>query len=107
MTARVLMFLNLRLNANGVSNRTLAWHRGPVRLIRRVSHSVKLVFGIESPRVLSEESFYREYAEDSFVARVLWLPRLFFGGRTRTHLARFRRTQWLCAIMVRDGVAAV
>jgi hypothetical protein len=87
MTARVLMFLNLRLNANGVSNRTLAWHRGPVRLIRRVSHSVKLVFGIESPRVLSEESFYREYAEDSFVARVLWLPRLFFGDvRVRTWL---------------------
>ncbi len=87
VTGLVLMLFKLRLNANGVANSVLAWHGGPIRLIRRVSHSVKLVFGIKSPRVLSEESFYREYAEDSFVARVLWVPRLFFGDvRVRTWL---------------------
>jgi hypothetical protein len=87
VTALVLMLFKLRLNANGVANKVLAWHGGPIRLIRRVSHSVQLVFGIKSPRVLSEESFYREYAEDSFVARVIWLPRLFFSGlRVRTWL---------------------
>ncbi len=87
VTALVLMLFKLRLNANGVANRVLAWHGGPIRLIRRVSHSVKLIFGIKSPRVLSEEIFYREYAEDSFVARVLWVPRLFFGDvRVRTWL---------------------
>ncbi len=87
VTALVLMLFRLRLNANGVANNVLAWHDGPIRLIRRVSHSVKLVFGIASPRVLSEESFYREYAEDSFVARVVWVPRLFFGDvRVRTWL---------------------
>jgi hypothetical protein len=79
VTARVLRLFKLRLSANGVSNRVLAWHGGPIRFIRRVSHSVKLIFGIKSPPVLSEEIFYRDRAEDSFAARVLWLPRLFFS----------------------------
>jgi hypothetical protein len=87
VTARVLRLFKLRLSANGVTNRVLAWHSGPIRLIRRVSHSVKLIFGIKSPPVLSEEIFYRDRAEDSFAARVLWLPRLFFSDvRVRTSL---------------------
>jgi hypothetical protein len=87
VTALVLRLFKLRLNTNGVANHVLAWHSGPIRIIRRVSHSVKLLFGIESPRVFSEEIFYREYAEDSFVARVLWIPRLFFDDvRVRTWL---------------------
>lgn len=79
VTARVLRLFKLRLGANGVSNRVLAWHSGPIRVLRRVSHSVKLIFGIKSPPVLSEEIFYRDRVEDSFAARVLWLPRLFFS----------------------------
>ncbi len=79
VTARVLKLFKLRLSANGVSNRVLAWHSGRIRLIRRVSHSVRLFFGIKSPPVLSEEIFYGDRAEDSFAARVLWLPRLFFS----------------------------
>jgi hypothetical protein len=87
VTARVLMLFKLRLGANGVTNRVLAWHTGPIRLIRRVSHSVKLIFGIKTPPVLSEEIFYRECAQDSFVARVPWVPRLFFDDmRVRTWL---------------------
>ena len=85
VTARVLMLFKLRFSANGVTNRVLAWRGGPIRLIRRVSHSVKLIFGIKSPPVLSEEVFYRDRAEDSFAARVLWVPRLFFSDmRVRT-----------------------
>jgi len=87
VAARVLKLFNLRLSASGVANGVMAWHRGSVRLIRRVSHSVKLIFGIESPSVFSDEIFYRDYAEDSFLARVLWLPRLFFDGvQVRTWL---------------------
>jgi hypothetical protein len=78
VTARVLTLFQMRLNASGVTSRVLAWHSGPIRLIRRVSHSVKLIFGIKTPPVLSEEIFYRERAEDSFVARVAWVPRLLF-----------------------------
>lgn len=76
--ARVLMLFKLRLNADGMTNRVSAWHGGPIRLIRRVTHSLKLTFGIKSPPVLSEEVFYRDRAEDSFAARVPWVPRLFF-----------------------------
>ena len=66
----------------------LAWHSGPIRLIRRVSHSVKLIFGIRIAAACSaKRSFTATYAEDSFVARVLWVPRLFFGDvRVRTWL---------------------
>jgi hypothetical protein len=87
VTARVLKLFRLRLDASGVANAVMAWHRGPVRLVRRVGHSVKLLLGIESPRVFSDEIFYRDYAEDSFLARVPWLPRLFFDDvQVRTWL---------------------
>jgi hypothetical protein len=87
VTARVLMFFTLHFGANGVNNRVLAWHTGPIRVIRRVSHSVNLMFGIRSPRVVSSETFYRNYSEDSFVAQVLWVPRVFFGDvRVRSWL---------------------
>jgi hypothetical protein len=104
VAARVLKLFNLRLNASGVANGVMAWHSGRVRLIRRVSHSAKLLFGIESPRVFSDEIFYRDYAEDSFAARVPWLPRLFFDDvqvRTWLDFVRledfalgWRATQW-------------
>lgn len=87
VAARVMMLFTMRLGARGVKNRVLAWHAGPIRVIRRVSHSVRLVFGIQSPWVASTEVFYRGYTEDSFVARVPWVPRLFFGDvRVRTWL---------------------
>jgi hypothetical protein len=87
VAARVLKLFKLRLNASGVANGVTAWHGGPVRVIRRVSHSMKLLFGIESPHVFSDEIFYRGYAEASFLARVPWLPRLFFDGvQVRTWL---------------------
>jgi hypothetical protein len=87
VAARVLKLFKLRLNASGVANGVMAWHGGPVRLIRRVSHSVRLLFGIESPRVFSDEIFYRDYAEDSFAAWVPWVPRLFFDDvQVRTWL---------------------
>lgn len=80
VTAKVLMVFKLHLSGAGVTNRVLAWHLGPIRLIRRVAHSVKLILGIKSPQVVSSEIFYRDYAQDAFVARVPWVPRLFFGG---------------------------
>lgn len=87
VSARVMMFFRLHFGAHGVRNRVLAWDAGPIRVIRRVSHSVKLIFGIRSPWVVSSEVFYRDYTEDSFVARVLWVPRVFFGDvRVRTWL---------------------
>jgi hypothetical protein len=87
VAARVLMFFTMRFGARGVKNRVLAWDAGPIRVIRRVSHSVKLILGIRSPWVASSEVFYRDYTQDSFVARVPWVPRVFFDDvRVRTWL---------------------
>jgi hypothetical protein len=79
VTARILRLFKLRLGVKGMTSRVVGWHQGPIRLIRRVSHSVKLIFGIKTPPVLSEEIFYRDRAKDSLVARVPWMPRLFFA----------------------------
>ena len=74
MTARVLMLFKLRLSANGVTNRVLAWRGGPIRLIRRVSHSVKLIFGIKSPPVPAKRS-------STAIVRRIPSPRECYGCR--------------------------
>ncbi len=56
-------------------------------MIRRVSHSVKLLLGIRSPEVTSEEFFYRDYVEAPFTARISWVPRMLFDDvRVRIYL---------------------
>ncbi len=78
-TARVLMLFRIHLSAKGIKNRLLGWRSGPVRVIRRVSHSMKRFLGIQPPPVMSDEIFYPESAEDSFSSYVPWIPRLFFS----------------------------
>jgi hypothetical protein len=81
-TARVLVIFRLHLSAKGVKNRLVGWRGGPVRVIRRVSHSMKRILSIQPPPVLSDEIFYGESAEDSFSSYVPWIPRLFFSDVT-------------------------
>ncbi len=78
-TAQVLVLFRIHLSAKGIRNRTLGWRGGPVRVIRRVSHSMKRFLGIQPPPVMSDEIFYPESAEDSFSSYVPWIPRLFFS----------------------------
>ena len=78
-TGRVLMLFRIHLSAKGIKNRMLGWRGGPVRVIRRVSHSMKRFLGIQPPPVISDEIFYPESAEDSFSSYVPWIPRLFFS----------------------------
>ena len=106
VTAQVLMLFRLRLNANGVANHVLAWHGGPIRLIRRVSHSVKLIFGIKSPSVLSEEIFTATTRRIVRRASAMG-PAPVFRRRARAHVARFHRTERLCAVVVEDGAATI
>jgi hypothetical protein len=84
VSAKVLTFFDMNINRYDISNRLLAWRAGPVRIIRRLSHSVRLVFRIQSPQVTSEELFYRDYAEQPFKATVVWVPRVLFGN-VRVH----------------------
>jgi hypothetical protein len=78
-SARVLGIFHYRVNEDNVRNRLLAWKSGPIRIIRRLSHSVNIILGIRSPEVVSENFFYRDYIDNPFQVRFPWVPRLLFG----------------------------
>jgi hypothetical protein len=102
VSAKVLTFFDFNITRYDISNELLAWRVGPVRIIRRLSHSVRLIFGIQSPRVTSEEFFYRDYAEEPFKATVVWVPRVLFGNvRVRTYVdfVRLRGFTLMCSGM--------
>jgi hypothetical protein len=78
-SARVLGIFHYRVNEDEVRNRLLAWKAGPIRIIRRLSHSVEIILGIRSPEVVSENYFYRDYIDNPFHVRFPWVPRALFG----------------------------
>ncbi len=57
-------------------NELLAWKAGPVRVIRRVSHSARIAFGLHSPRAVGDEFFYRDFFLAPLEVRIPWLPAL-------------------------------
>jgi hypothetical protein len=79
VSARVLKLFTFRVNEDDVENRLLAWHAGPIRLVRKLSHSVHVVFGISSPEVTNYDFLYRDSVENPFKIRFPWVPRLLFG----------------------------
>jgi hypothetical protein len=78
-SARVLGIFHYRVSEDDVRNRLLAWKAGPIRIIRRLSHSVDIILGIRSPEVVSENYFYRDYIDNPFHVHFPWVPRLLFG----------------------------
>ncbi len=56
----------------------VSWKAGPVRVIRRQEHSVRVGFGIRSPRFGSYTYFYRDFAELPVSMRLRVPPRFFF-----------------------------
>lgn len=79
MRARVFGLFHISLTENDVSNRVLAWKAGPIRVIKRVSHSVSLFPGISSSEALSDDFFYRDYFENPFTVDFPALPDALFG----------------------------
>lgn len=79
VSAKVLKLFTFRVNEDAVENGLLAWHAGPVRVIRRLSHSVRVILGIRAPEVSNLDFFYRDSVENPFRLRFPWLPRLLFG----------------------------
>ncbi len=87
VSARVLALFNFHIDEDDVNNRLLAWHAGPIRVIRELRHSMRLVLKIRSPEVSSQDFFYRDYVENPFQVRFPWVPRFLFGDiRVRTDL---------------------
>lgn len=79
MRARVLGLFHISLSENDVSNRVLAWKAGPIRVIKRVSHSVDIFPGISSSESMSDDFFYRDYFENPFTVDFPALPDALFG----------------------------
>ena len=79
VTTTVLQFFHFHVNEDDVDNRLIAWKLGPVRVVRRLTHSVRVVLGIRSPEVVSHDYFYRDCVENPFKIRFPWVPRVLFG----------------------------
>ena len=79
VTTTVLQIFHFNINEDDVDNRLIAWKMGPVRVIRRLTHSVRVVLGIRSPEVTSHDYFYRDCVENPFKIRFPWVPRVLFG----------------------------
>jgi len=77
--ATVLKFFYFNVNEDNVDNRLVAWKAGPVRVVRLLIHSVRVVFGIRSPEVTNYDFFYRDCVENPFKVRFPWVPRVLFG----------------------------
>jgi hypothetical protein len=77
--ATVLKLFHFNVNEDNVDNRLVAWTAGPIRVVRLLTHSVRVVFGIRSPEVTNYDFFYRDCVENPFKVRFPWVPRVLFG----------------------------
>jgi hypothetical protein len=77
--ATVLKLFHFNVNEDNVDNRLLAWKIGPVRAVRLLTHSVRVVLGIRSPEFTNYDFFYRDCVENPFKIRFPWVPRVLFG----------------------------
>ena len=69
----------LRLTNVDVQSRIVGFRAGPIRLIRQVVYWVRLPFGISSPKVISDELFYRNLGMMPLSVKLPWVPRLLFN----------------------------
>jgi hypothetical protein len=69
----------LRLTNVDIQSRVVGIRAGPIRLIRQVAYWVRLPFGISSPKVTSEELFYRNMGVMPLAVKLPWVPHLLFN----------------------------
>ncbi len=79
LSTLVIHLIHFSFSEDDVHSKVLAWKAGPVRVIRRLSHSVNLVLGLHSPVFERNDFFYRDYLENPFKMHLSWAPRIFFG----------------------------
>ncbi len=65
----VLSWLQFHLTETDIDSRLLAYRAGPVRVIRRLGHRIRVFLGIHSPEVSTVEFFYRDFAQAPFTMR--------------------------------------
>ena len=88
ITAKILLGLStFHLSEGDVRNQLVAYNDGPIRVIRRLRHSISIGFGIRSPSANSDAFFYRDYIDNPIEVNLPWVPSVIFGGITvRTYL---------------------
>ena len=77
--SRFLWAFAIRIENRDVRNDVLAYKAGPIRIIRRVRHTMRLSFGLHSPGVVSNDTFYRDLIALPFTTWIPWVPRLLFA----------------------------
>jgi hypothetical protein len=87
----VLNLVQIHLTEPDVDSQLLAYRVGPVRVIRRVGHRIRIFRTIHSPEVSTVEFFYRDFAQAPFTMR-LPLRKLFYDieGRIAMEFADLR-----------------
>jgi hypothetical protein len=73
--SRFLWAFSIRIENRDVRNDVLAYKAGPIRIIRRVRHTVRLGFGLHSPGVVSNDTFYRNLIALPFTRRTPIAPK--------------------------------
>jgi len=78
LSTLVIDLIRFSFSEDDIRSRVLAWKAGPIRVIRRLSHSVNLLLGLHSPVFQRNDFFYRDHLENPFKMHLSWAPRLFF-----------------------------
>ncbi len=77
-------------NEDDLTTQFVAWHQGPIRVIRRQHQWVRIGWGIHSPTFGSYTYFYRDFAELPVSLRLNFPPRYFFSNISVKAVLDFR-----------------
>jgi hypothetical protein len=78
LTTLVVGLIRFSFTEDDIHSQLLAWKVGPIRVVRRLSHSVNLLLGLRSPVFERNDFFYRDHLENPFRMHFSWAPRIFF-----------------------------
>jgi len=79
LSTRVFHMIPFSFNEDDIESLSVAWKIGPVRVIRRVRHSVNLILGLGTPEIEREDRFYPDSLDTPFKMPLPWAPKLLFG----------------------------
>jgi hypothetical protein len=78
LSTLVIGLIRFSFSEDDIHSKLLAWKVGPIRVVRRLSHSVNLLLGLHSPVFERNDFFYRDHFENPFKMHLSWAPRVFF-----------------------------
>ena len=78
LSTLVIGLIRFSFSEDDIHSELLAWKVGPIRVVRRLSHSVNLLLGLHSPVFERNDFFYRDHLETPFKMHFSWAPRIFF-----------------------------